>query len=57
MSQPEFIVTENARGKLVTCLLDGEVGTARVFSAGVLDACQRAEEQARQKVSERGPAE
>jgi hypothetical protein len=55
-----FTVIETPRGKLVQCEIDGEVGAARVFSAGETEARQRAEAQARQKIVERdarGPAE
>lgn len=55
-----FTVIETPRGKLVQCEIDGEVGAARVFSAGEDEAKQRAEAQARQKLAEkaaRGAAE
>lgn len=49
----EFEVKEDARGTLVICTIDGEVGAARVFSAGLDDAKKRAQEQAEAKVRER----
>lgn len=42
-----FTVTQDARGGLVTCEIAGIVGRARVLSAGVEEAKQRAEAQAR----------
>lgn len=56
MSVPVFTITDTPRGKLVTCVIDGKTGAARVFSAGVEEAKQRAEAQARGKVA-RGSAE
>lgn len=52
----EFSERTDARGRLIVCTYDGEVGTARVDSKGVEVAKQRAEAQARKKASERGPA-
>ena len=57
MTQPVYTVIEaGPRGKLVMCEYNGEVGTARVFSKGVQDACDRAFEQAQAKVRDRGTA-
>ena len=54
MTQPVYTVIDaGPRGKLVMCEHNGEVGTARVFSKGVQDACDRAFEQAQAKVRER----
>lgn len=57
MSEPKFTTLEGPRGKLVMCEYEGEIGSARVFSKGEQDARDRAFEQARAKVRERGPAE
>lgn len=56
MGGPEFTERTDARGRLIVCTYDGEVGTARVDSKGVEVAKQRAEAQARKKAAERGPA-
>lgn len=53
MPIPSFTIIDTPRGKLVMCEYDGETGSARVFSAGVNEAKQRAEEQARKKAAER----
>lgn len=48
-----WTVIDTPRGKLVQCEIDGEVGAARVFSAGEDEAKQRAEAQARAKLAEK----
>ena len=58
MSAPEFETITDARGQLVRCTIDGVTGAARVMSAGMEDARQRAELQARRLLDERdGPSE
>lgn len=58
MSEPVFEITDTPRGKLVTCVIDGEFGAARVLSKGEQDARDRAEQQARAKLeARREPAE
>lgn len=50
---PTFETKSDARGKLVICTLDGETGSARVFTAGEEEARQRALAQAEAKVKSR----
>lgn len=58
MTGPIFTIIETSRGKLVQCESDGEIGTARVFSAGESEAKQRAQAQAQSLVeAKRGSAQ
>lgn len=57
MSEPTFETRTDARGALIVCTFEGEIGAARVMSAGENEAKQRAEAQARAKAkAKRGPA-
>lgn len=53
MSQPSYEVRRVRGADLVVCTIDGVEGTARVFSRGLEEAKQRAEEQARRLLAER----
>lgn len=46
---PVFSTRHTTRGVLIECEYGGEIGAARVFSAGEQDARDRAEAQARAK--------
>lgn len=50
MTEIVFTVKPHPRGDLVTCVIDGEIGSARVFSAGLDEAKQRAQAQAEAKL-------
>lgn len=47
---PIFKIKETPRGKLVVCTIGDQQGAARVDSAGLKDAMQRAQAQAEAKV-------